>query len=301
MVASNLAPRLLCGLAFALAVTPAFADYGDALDTSGGGIARRNVMHAQSLLSHGRVTDARAECSHALSLYPHFIFARFTCGQAAMAAGQYSEAESDFTQVIAAHPEYPMVYEFRALAYLRDRKPADAVTDLNRALTAQVGMEDEMAARVFGYRSLAFQMLGQNDASIADLQRALKPLAIHTDDYSMLGLTCYTAALVGLLDTAKLLCDESISRKERNFYAYEARGLVDIKQHAWDQAIADFTQQIYYRNDQPTALYGRGLAERAKGDMQGSVKDIAAAKAIEPEIAQIVARLNVTEPGPAHS
>ena len=279
-----------------MAQNAALADYGDALDTGGGGIAKRNVVHAQYLLSHGRVTDALAECNHALSLYPNFIFARFTCGQAQMAAGNYAIAQSDFTQVIAAHPEYPSVYEFRALASLRDNKPKDAIPDLNRALTAEVGMGDELAARIFGYRSLAYQMLGLNDASIADLQRALQPLAAHLDDYTMLALTCYTGALVGLLDTAKLLCDESIFRKARNILAYEARGLVDIRQHAWDQAIADDTQMLYYRDDEPIALYGRGLAKNAKGDMQGADKDMQAAKAIEPDIAQIMLRLNITAP-----
>lgn len=275
---------------------PARADYGDALDTGGGGIAKRYVIHAEHDLSHGHVTDALAACNRALALYPNYIDARFTCGRAAMAGADYAPAEADFTQVIAAHPEYPMVYEFRGLAYLRDKKPALAVADLNRALTAEVGMRDQMASRIFAYRSLAYQMLGQNDAAIADFQRALVPLEGHLDDYSALSLTCYTAAVVGLLDTARLACDESVARKERNIIGYEALGLLDVKQGAWDKAIADNTQSLYYRSDDPTALYCRGLAKRAKGDVPGANEDIAAATAIEPDMAHIIARLHVVEP-----
>jgi tetratricopeptide (TPR) repeat protein len=276
-----------------IAAPPAFADYGDALDTRGGGIANRYVLHAQELIAHGHISDALAQTSHALTLYPHFMAARFTHGRAAMAGADYATALADFTQVVAAHPEYPLVYEFRALAYLRDRKPNDAIADLNRALTAELGMGRETAARVFGYRSLAYQMLGQNDAAIGDLQRALAPLDGLLDNYSMLGQTCYTAAVVGLLETAQLLCDESLSRKDRNVVAYEARGLVDLKQHAWDKAIADDTQLLFYRDDQPFALYGRGLAKRARGDAKGAEADLAAAKAIEPNIIEIMTRLNV--------
>jgi tetratricopeptide (TPR) repeat protein len=98
---------------------------------------------------------------------------------------------------------------------------------------------------------------------------------------------------VGFLETAQLLCDESLSRKDRNVVAYEARGLVDLKQRAWDKAIADDTQTLYYRDDEPMALYGRGLAKRARGDAKGSAADIAAAVAIEPDIAGIMTRLNV--------
>jgi tetratricopeptide (TPR) repeat protein len=283
-----------------LAAPPAPADYGDALDTRGGGIANRYVLHAQELIAHGHITDALAQTNHALALYPHFIGARFTHGLATMAGGDYATALSDFTQVIAAHPEYPLVYEIRALAYLRDRKPNDAILDLNRALTAKLGMGRERAARVFGYRSLAYQMLGQNDAAIADLQRALAPLDGQLDNYSMLGFTCYAAAVVNLLDTAQLLCDESISRKNRNLIAYEARGLVDLKQRAWDKVIADDTRMLGYREDQPMALYGRGLAKRARGDSKGGAADIAAAIAIEPDIAGIMTRLGVADAAGGH-
>ncbi len=269
------------------------ADWGDALDTRGGGIAASKVRHARQALGHEHVSEALALTDSALALLPHYMFARFVHGQPSMADSHYDDAISDFAQMIAAHPEYPTVYMFRGLAELRARRPEQAIGDFNRALTAQVGMGDELASMVFFYRGLAWQLLGRDEAAIADFQRGLQPLAGRTDDYDTLALTCYTAAVVDLVKTAQLACEQSISRSARNILAYEARGLADLKQAAWDGAIADDTQSLYYRVDQPIALYGRGLAKRAKGDRAGAANDIKAATDIEPDIMPIMARLGV--------
>jgi tetratricopeptide (TPR) repeat protein len=269
------------------------ADYGDALDTRGGGIAARYVQHARAALSHEHVTEALAFSQRALDLLPNYAFASYTHGQASMAGAHYDDAIADFTHVIAQHPEYPGVYAIRALAYLRARKAGQAVADLNHALTTPVGMHDELAATVFFYRSLAWQLMGQDNAAIADFQRGLEPLIGKLDNYNALALTCYTATLIDLLQTAQMTCDESISRSGRNILAYEARGLLDLKQHAWDKAIADNTQSLYYRADQPMALYGRAIARRARGDSAGAAADMQAARDIEPDIAQIMARVGI--------
>ena len=284
----------LCALGvLALMPVTGRADYGDALDTGGGGIAARYVRHARLALSHEHVTEALQFSQRALDLLPNYAFASFTHGQASMAGAHYDDAINDFTHVIAQHPEYPFVYSIRGLAYLRARKAEQAVADLNHALTTPVGMHDELAATVFFYRSLAWQLMGQDNAAVADFHRGLSPLTGKIQDYKALALTCYTATLIDLLKTAQLACDESIARSSRNILAYEARGLLDVKQHAWDKAITDNTQSLYYRSDQPIALYSRGIAKRARGDTAGAAGDMQAARDIEPDIAHIMERLGV--------
>ena len=273
------------------------ADPGDAFDSHGGGIAASYVRHAQFVLSHEHVSEALSLTQRALDLQPNYAFARFTHGQASMAGGHYDDAIADFTHVIAQHPEFPFVYSIRGLAYLRARRPEQAVADLNHALTTPVGMGDGLASIVFFTRSLAWQLLKQDDAAIADFQRALSLLTGKVNDYDALARTCYTAAVIDLLQTAQLACDESIGRSSRNILAYESRGLLDLKQSAWDRAIADETQSLYYRADQPMALYGRGLARRAKHDVAGAAADMKAALDIEPDIAQIMARLGLKTVG----
>ena len=283
----------LCALASLPA--PLSADAGDALDSHGGGIAARYVRPGQSVLGHEHVSEALAPSQRALDLQRNYAFARLTHGQASMAGGRYDDAISDFSQVIAQHPEYPFVYAIRALAYLRARKADQAAADLNHALTTPVGMRDELASTVFFYRSLAWQLMGQDNRAIADFQRGLAPLTGKTDDYNALALTCYTAAVIDLLQTAQLACDESISRSSRNILGYEARGLLDLKQGAWDKAIADESQSLYYRADQPFALYGRALARKNKHDVAGAAADMKTARDIEPDVGPIMLRLGVKE------
>ena len=213
--------------------TRAMADYGDALDTKGGGIAQSYVFHAVHALEQGHVSEAIALSNRALKLYPDFIFARFTRGRAELAADDAQAAIADFDRVIAAHPEYPMVYALRAEAHLFAREPARAIEDYNRAALAPVGSASYGAATILADRSVAYELNGQNDLAIADLKQALSEVAITTHDWSLLNNRCYVAAVVGLLDTAAESCDESIERHSRDMDVYDSRGLVELKQHAW--------------------------------------------------------------------
>jgi len=61
-----------------------------------------------------------------------------------------------------------------------------------------------------------------------------------------------------------------------------------------DDAIADFDAALIA--DLTFALHGRGLAKVKKGDTLGGEADIAAAKAIDPRIADLLAKNGFNEP-----
>jgi len=296
--ARRLAPLVAFCIGFC---ATAQADPGDALDTGGGGIARRFDADARTALEQGHVTAAINDCDRALKLYPNYIRAHFDRGRALLAGGQNDAAILEFSTVIAAHPEYPMVYDYRGEAYLRAHKPMQAIQEFNRAMTAATGIGSRRAADVFAERSLAFEMLGQGGPALQDFQAAVADVSGDLRDYVMFDDSCYNAAVVGLLEAAITSCDESISRHSRNMDAYASRGLAELKSGLFDKAIADYTQALYYRTELATALYGRGLAKRARGDSAGAATDITAAEASEPDIANIMTRLGVrvATPSPA--
>lgn len=66
--------------------------------------------------------------------------------------------------------------------------------------------------------------------------------------------------------------------------AFEERGFAYLSQGQIDKAIADYDAALQLDAKRATALYGRGLAKRRKDDASGDA-DIAAAKAIKPDIA----------------
>ena len=61
----------------------------------------------------------------------------------------------------------------------------------------------------------------------------------------------------------------------------------------FDSAIDDYNSALRFEPKLASALYGRGLAKRKKGDSSGADADIAAAKTIEAKIGNDFARYGV--------
>jgi tetratricopeptide (TPR) repeat protein len=291
--------RVAVGIYVAGGLWAAMADPGDALDTKGGGVDVSYVIHAQAAINEGRLSEAIAYCDKAIAAHPAFIRAHFDRGRALLAAGRFAEPVVEFNTVIAAHPEYAMVYEFRGQAYLLQGKTDEAITDLNAAVSARVGVGPVRYADILLVRSLAWELAGRPEPAVADLEHGMKAINGNTfSDYHLLNDRCYIAAVAGLLDSAEESCEDSVARHARNEEVYDSFGLMDLKKHAWDKAIADYTQSLYYRPNLTYSLYGRGVAKRAKGDAAGAAADMAAAEANEPRIGEIMTRLGVSSAAP---
>ena len=265
----------------------------DELDTGCGGIALRHVMHSLHETHEGRVTSALAYAHAALAVYPHCISAYSALGQAHLESADNDAAVMDFTHVVNAYREYPVPYFDRGLAYLHGRHPLEAIADFNRAIKSKLFIAKFDAASMLARRSIALEMIGQNDLALADFTTAMKNIDSTTGDYDVLDEHCFIATVVGLLDMAQLSCDESIARHSRNIRIYNARGYLDLKRGNWDQAIADYTQSLYDRSEFSESLYGRAIARQAKGDLAGAATDFQKAVAAEPKIASIMARYGI--------
>jgi tetratricopeptide (TPR) repeat protein len=234
-----------------------------------------------------------AYANKALAISPHCMSAYSARGHAHMEAASFDAAIADFTHVVDAHPEYPLPYYLRGIANLEGRHAIEAIADFNHALATGLSMGDMNWASLLARRSIAFEMLGKADLALADFQAGLRSVNDVTHDWDVLDEHCFSATIVDLLDMAQLSCDESIARHSRNIRIYNARGYLDVKRGRWDQAIADYTQSLYYRPGFPASLYGRGIAKQAKGDRAGADTDMAAARAAEPDIDAIMSRYGV--------
>jgi tetratricopeptide (TPR) repeat protein len=293
-------PRLIRAAAIAVPLTlagrPLKADPGDALDTGGGGIAQRYVTHCDQASDHAHITEALEYCNRAIKLYPAFMAARYIRAETLLYSGAYDQAAADFTSAIAAYPEYPNYYIGLGVVYLRQHKPEQAIAALNHAMAAKTGVEITLAAYAFIYRGMAFEMMNHPNEAIADFAEALKQMYGYQYGWSVLARACYTAAVVGMNDTASLYCDESISEHPRNELAYDGKGLASLKHGDFNNAVENYTKALYYQDDNAFDLYGRALAHRALGESAAAESDIAAATKVEPAIAQIMQRLGINPP-----
>jgi tetratricopeptide (TPR) repeat protein len=149
-------------------------------------------------------------------------------------------------------------YVWRGNAY-RDLRhdTVHAVADYDAA----IALDPESVAGYFG-RGNARRAAGDFDAALADYDQALV-------------LWHRTSAF------ASPAADIHRARGD----AYRGKG--DL-----DGAIAAYDAALKLIRDEPAALYGRGLAKAKKGDQAGGDADVAAAKAINPAIAELLARWN---------
>jgi tetratricopeptide (TPR) repeat protein len=76
----------------------------------------------------------------------------------------------------------------------------------------------------------------------------------------------------------------------------DSRGFTFLKLGRFEQAIADYDAALTRNPRQPSSLYGRGQARlRTQKDPEGARADLAAAKALDPDVAAEFARYGLGE------
>ena len=146
-------------------------------------------------------------------------------------------------------------------------------------------------ATAFDNRGRAYSERNQFERAVADFDEAIR---LNPNSAVALHNRCWARIAIGQWTDALSDCNESLRIHPGNASTLGTRGLVYLKAGAFDKAIVDYDAAL---NGDPklvgakmaAALYGRGLAKEKQGT-DGSNGDIAAAKAINPAIAEQFAR-----------
>ena len=131
--------------------------------------------------------------------------------------------------------------------------------------------------------------IGGYAGAIADYNEAVK---LAPSDPTGWAGKCWSRALAGELPAALSDCNEMVKLRPNDPYALVIRGFARLKAGQFDGAIADYNAALKHDAKNPSALYGRGTAELKKNNPRGNA-DVAAAKAIKPDIAEEFARYGV--------
>ena len=142
-------------------------------------------------------------------------------------------------------------------------------------------------------RGDSYAMSGDSRRAIADYGEALK---LKAGNPVVLMTRCHEYAVAGDLQPALADCNESLRLQPGAPVALGTRGMVLLKLGRFDEAIADYDAGLKIYAKSPISLYGRGVARRRKGDVAGGDADIAAAKALQANVADVVARWGVSPP-----
>jgi tetratricopeptide (TPR) repeat protein len=185
--------------------------------------------------------------------------------------------------------------QFSAWCYSHDPSPARnaQVIEGCSAVIAAGRESAEKLVRAYENRGIAYSVNGDYRRAIDDYSEALK-LKPSDASVTLFG-RCHFRAIVGDLQAALADCNESL-RLRPSPMAFGTRGLVLLKLGRFDEAIADYDAELKINAERPASLYGRGVARRKKGDVAGGDADIAAAKAMKGDVADLYAKWGVSAP-----
>jgi Flp pilus assembly protein TadD len=77
--------------------------------------------------------------------------------------------------------------------------------------------------------------------------------------------------------------------------ALDSRGFTYLKLGRFEQAIVDYDAALARNPREPGSLYGRGLARLGQNDPEGGRADLAAAKSLDPRVAEEFHRYGLGE------
>ena len=100
--------------------------------------------------------------------------------------------------------------------------------------------------------------------------------------------------MVGILKQALADCNQALRLTPNNAATLDSRAFVFLKMAQFDAAVSDYEAALRINPEAAFALYGRGLA-RLKNEDPAGAADIAAAKALQPDIAEEYARYGMPE------
>jgi tetratricopeptide (TPR) repeat protein len=161
-----------------------------------------------------------------------------------------------------------------------------AIADYSEAIRLDPKHED-----AYINRGTTWSDKGELDRATADYTEAIRLNPEDADPYVNRGVAWKAK---GELDRAIADYDQALRLDAKDQHAYVNRGAAWSDKGDLDRAIEDYAEAIRLNWANAYSLYGRGVAKLKKGDTAGGNADIAAAKAIKPDIAVVSAGYGIT-------
>ncbi|HYZ44283.1 MAG TPA: tetratricopeptide repeat protein [Xanthobacteraceae bacterium] len=199
--------------------------------------------------------------------------------------GEYDRAIGDYNQAIRINAKFATAYNNRAIAY-------DTKGDYDRAIADyEQAIKLKPSAETYFNRGNAHLGKSHYDHAIDDYNQAIK---LKPDFAAAFDNRCWARAVVGILKPALADCNQALRLMPNNPATLDSRGFVFLKMTNFDAAVSDYDAALRSDPKRAFALYGRGLARLRNNDPSGEA-DVAAAKAIQADIAEEYARYGMPE------
>jgi tetratricopeptide (TPR) repeat protein len=199
--------------------------------------------------------------------------------------GDYDRAIADYNQAIKLNAKFAIAYNNRGVAYDKNGEYDRAIPDYDQAIKLKPSAE--------GYFNRGNAQLGKGhyDRAIDDYNQAIK---LKADFAPAFDNRCWARAVVGILKQALADCNQALRLMPNNAATLDSRAFIFLKMTHFDAAVSDYDAALRIDPKLAFAFYGRGLARLKNGDPSGEA-DIAAAKALQADIAEEYARYGMQE------
>lgn len=235
-------------------------------------------MRSNAYLGLGDYERALTDTRRLRSLQPDRLETALLEVTILLATERLSEADELAESLAALHPDEPSV--LLGLARLKSMQNEHPAADRAYSAVLAVTPED---TNVLIARAETQVLMGDAAGARADLQTAR---GLSGDDADLLNGLCWTQAVARFdLEQALADCDAALRIMPDSAGIIDSRGLVLLRMERHADAIAAYNQALALQADQPTSLYGRGLARLALGLTAEGQADIDAAVAIYPHVA----------------
>lgn len=171
----------------------------------------------------------------------------------------------------------------RGLAYYKDNKLDLAIADYTESIRI-----DPKQSTAFSNRAAARATLKDFPAALQDIERAL---AIKPGNVDALNIRCrILGSGFGKLEDALADCDRSLKLRPDDDNLQYVRALILARIGRYPDSLRGFDEALKINPRHAGALYMRGNVKKGTGDRAGGDADIAAAKAIDPDVGKSFVR-----------
>lgn len=249
-------------------------------------------------------------------------------GEANLSRGESGAAVADLDAAITMAPDQPAYYLARSRAHLANKQPDAALADLDKTLSLDPKNADALLLRaelrlvhkdrtgaladVTAASALApagspqsrtiarlYVTLGQPTSALPLLDDWIR---LHNRD-AMLGSAlnerCWARGLSNqMLDDALDDCRKAIKRDGENPAYLDSLGLIQLRLGHYPDAIKAYEQAAVQMPKNAWSRYGLGLAKIRSGQTEAGNADLAAARALDPEVETRAKKYGLTVGGP---
>lgn len=236
--------------------------------------AQAHVAAAEIYRDLHRRADAMREFDLALSIKPSA--ATYLRRAGSRDGADFAGKRADIQAALNSEPHNKAA--LAALAHLQSGAGdhTAAAATLSTALASHANDPELLALRGIEYLKSNLQALATQDFNAA------KAAATTAHDDNTI---CWSKATAGVaLRSALEDCEAALSEAPGHVNYLDSEGLVLLRLSRYEDAIGTYSKVLALRPMSPSSLFGRGIAERRRGDVKAANLDLAMARSIEPDV-----------------